>query len=87
MKYFERAYKMQAQRSQKFLQSLHKLRKSRARETEAICLLRNKKFKWNQMEPAFSLKHLNGGKNKAKNNSTDTSAFPSTAYDYLRHVQ
>ncbi|CAB4006390.1 gem-associated 2-like isoform X1 [Paramuricea clavata] len=39
------------------------------------------------MEPVFSLKHLNGGKNKANNNSTDTSAFPATAYDYLRHVQ
>ena len=39
------------------------------------------------MEPAFSLKHINGGKNKEKNHSTTTSAFPSTAYDYLRHVQ
>ena len=36
------------------------------------------------MEPAFSLKHINNG-NKTINNSTD--AFPSTAYDYLRHVQ
>ena len=39
------------------------------------------------MEPVFSLKHINGGKNKAKKISTDTSAFPATAYDYLRHVQ
>ena len=39
------------------------------------------------MEQVFSLKHINGGKNKAKSGSKDASSFPSTAYDYLRHVQ
>lgn len=39
------------------------------------------------MEQVFSLKHINGGKNKAKSGSTDTTSFPSSAYDYLRHVQ
>ncbi|XP_028414482.1 gem-associated protein 2-like isoform X2 [Dendronephthya gigantea] len=39
------------------------------------------------MEPVFSLKHLSNGKDKTKNSLTDTSSFPSTAYDYLKHVQ